>query len=105
MNSTRFAWFGHRPVMVAALAWMLAPALVFAASVPPPTKAFLQKHCTDCHDAETQKGKVRLDNLAADFTAPASAELWGRVFTQLERREMPPKKKAQPSDAEREAIL
>lgn len=105
MNSTRFAWFGHRPVMVAALAWMLAPALVFAVSVPPPTKAFLQKHCTDCHDAETQKGKVRLDNLAADFTAPASAELWGRVFTQLERREMPPKKKAQPSDAEREAIL
>lgn len=105
MNSTRFAWFGHRPVMVAALAWMLAPALVFAASVPPPTKAFLQKHCTDCHDAETQKGKVRLDNLAADFTAPASAELWGRVFTQLERREMPPKKKAQPSDAEREAML
>lgn len=105
MNSARFAWFGHRPVMVAALAWMLAPALVFAVSVPPPTKAFLQKHCTDCHDAETQKGKVRLDNLAADFTAPASAELWGRVFTQLERREMPPKKKAQPSDAEREAIL
>lgn len=105
MNFTRFAWFGHRPVMVAALAWMLAPALVFAASVPPPTKAFLQKHCTDCHDAETQKGKVRLDNLAADFTAPASSELWGRVFTQLERREMPPKKKAQPSDAEREAIL
>ncbi len=105
MNSARFAWFCHRPVMVAALAWMLAPALVFAASVPPPTKAFLQKHCTDCHDAETQKGKVRLDNLAADFTAPASAELWGRVFTQLERREMPPKKKAQPSDAEREAIL
>ncbi len=105
MNSARFAWFCHRPVMVAALAWMLAPALVFAASVPPPTKAFLQKHCTDCHDAETQKGKVRLDNLAADFTAPASAELWGRVFTQLERREMPPKKKAQPSDAEREAML
>ena len=76
-----------------------------AAPLPAQTKAFLQKHCFECHDADTQKGKVRLDNLPADFAAHASAETWGKVFVQLERREMPPKKKSQPSDAERQAVL
>lgn len=78
---------------------------IAAAPLPSPTKAFLQKHCFECHDADTQKGKLRLDNLPADFAALASAETWGKVFVQLERREMPPKKKPQPSDAERQAVL
>lgn len=81
--------------------------LLASAAVPLPaaTKTFLQRHCFECHDADTQKGKVRLDNLATDFASPATAETWGRVFAQLEKREMPPKKKAQPSDAERQAVL
>ncbi|PAW86889.1 MAG: hypothetical protein B9S33_07265 [Pedosphaera sp. Tous-C6FEB] len=78
---------------------------VTAAPLPAPTKAFLQKHCFECHDADTQKGKVRLDTLVADYASPATAETWGKVFAQLEKREMPPKKKPQPSDAERQAVL
>lgn len=92
--------------------WLLTSATValsvtgFAASpLPVPTKAFLQKHCFECHDADTQKGKLRLDTLVADFASPATAETWGKVFAQLEKREMPPKKKSQPSDAERQAVL
>ena len=76
-----------------------------ATPLPAPTKTFLQKHCFECHDADTQKGKVRLDNLPADFATPATTETWGKVFAQLERREMPPKKKPQPSDVERQAAL
>ncbi len=76
-----------------------------AVPLPAPTKAFLQKHCFECHDADTQKGKLRLDTLPADFSSPAIGETWGKVFAQLERREMPPKKKAQPSDADRQAVL
>ena len=76
-----------------------------ATPLPAPTKTFLQKHCFECHDADTQKGKVRLDNLPADFATPATTETWGKVFAQLERREMPPKKKPQPSDIERQAVL
>lgn len=78
---------------------------VAAVTLPAPTKAFLQKHCFECHDADTQKGKLRLDTLAPDFASPVTAETWGRVFAQLEKREMPPKKKPQPSDAERQAVL
>jgi hypothetical protein len=92
--------------------WLLTSATValsvtgFAASpLPVPTKVFLQKHCFECHDADTQKGKLRLDTLVADFASPPTAETWGKVFAQLEKREMPPKKKSQPSDAERQAVL
>ncbi len=84
-------------------AWL--PLTVAAAPLPAATKAFLQKHCFECHDADTQKGKLRLDNLATDFSSPATAETWGKVFSQLEKREMPPKKKPQPSDAERQPVL
>ena len=91
---------------VGLLGLLLAASLPsFAATLPETTKAFLQKHCFECHDADTQKGKVRLDNLSPDFAAPLNADLWGRVFAQLERREMPPKKKSQPSDAERHVVL
>ncbi len=81
------------------------PSAVPAAPLPAETKAFLQKHCFECHDADTQKGKLRLDHLSADFASPATAETWGKVFSQLEKREMPPKKKPQPSDAERQPVL
>ena len=79
--------------------------VVASAPLPSGTKTFLQKHCQECHDADTQKGKLRLDTLAADFTSPAIAETWGKVFSQLEKREMPPKKKAQPTDRERQTVL
>ncbi|MEQ2009715.1 MAG: DUF1592 domain-containing protein [Limisphaerales bacterium] len=92
----------HLPAAVLAALPLLASAAV---PLPVPTKAFLQKHCFECHDADTQKGKLRLDTLAPDFTSPATTETWGKVFAQLEKREMPPKKKPQPSDVERQAVL
>ncbi len=89
-----------------AVAWLpLRSPTAAPATIPASTKTFILKHCVECHDADTQKGKLRLDTLAADFTSPANAETWGKVFSQLERREMPPKKKAQPSDAERQRVL
>ncbi|MBT7215699.1 MAG: hypothetical protein HN869_10875, partial [Verrucomicrobia bacterium] len=29
---------------------------------------FLEANCTDCHDAETQKGKVELHTIGGDFS-------------------------------------
>lgn len=76
-----------------------------AAPMPSTTKAFLQKHCFECHDADTQKGKLRLDALVPDFAAPATAEQWAKVFFQLAHREMPPAKKPQPTDKDRQTVL
>jgi len=63
---------------------------------------FLEKYCFDCHDQDTQKGQLRLD----EFEGFESDHLhtWTQIFQQLDTGEMPPKKKAQPTDAERAAI-
>ncbi len=87
-------------LLLAFLPWGVA-----AGELPGAVKVLLQKHCFECHDGETQKGKVRLDNLAAEFGTVAGTEVWGRVFAQLEKREMPPKKKPQPAAEEREVVL
>jgi len=65
-------------------------------------RPLLEKYCFDCHDEETQKGQLRLD----EFVGFESEHLhtWTQVFQNLDSREMPPPKKAQPTDAERAAI-
>lgn len=74
------------PLLLATLGLSLS-ALASAAAAPAPgaplfgfTKEFFSRHCVECHDTDTQKGKVRLDNLAPNFTSPASAEIWGKCF-------------------------
>ncbi len=75
-------------------------AAVSAADVPANLRLLLEKNCTQCHGKEKQKGDVRLDD-ANTFTP----ELWGRVYDQLAKREMPPDDKPQPTEAERQGLI
>jgi mono/diheme cytochrome c family protein len=68
-------------------------------------RAFLAKNCVECHDAETQKGGVRLDDLPADVAKPETAQRWIDAYDKVAAHEMPPKKKAQPAEADRAAFL
>ena len=83
----------------------------FAEAAPPeallPKKnfAFLEKHCFDCHDADTQKGKVNLEALSFHITTIKQAELWQKVLNALNAGEMPPEKKPQPKNAEKADFL
>jgi mono/diheme cytochrome c family protein len=61
-------------------------------------RSFVKTHCIDCHGPEKQKGDVRFDKLSDN--PAADSDLWLSVLEQLEAREMPPKKKPQPSDKE-----
>ena len=54
-------------------------------------KPFLENFCLDCHDAETSKGEVALDNLS-DISAE-NATMWKRIWEQVALKEMPPRKK------------
>ena len=69
------------------------------------SKGFFKTHCLRCHDAETQKGKFRLDTLAADFTDSQNAEKWGEVMFRINAGEMPPPKQTQPTSQEIGAIV
>ena len=66
---------------------------------------FLEKYCMDCHDAETTKGKVNLENLPFRITTLETAELWQKVLNTLNSGEMPPEKKKQPGNDEKADFL
>ena len=72
---------------------------------PPLTKPFLEANCLDCHDSETKKGGLNLDDLAYDPTLRANALTWEHVFDRVSKGEMPPKNKRQPEAKERAAWL
>ena len=91
-------------VLLASLA--LSSGVLLAAGPASTPQAFLSKYCLDCHDADTQKGERRFDDLSvAVGTDRAVAERWQEVLHQLQLGEMPPPKKKQPSNEERRALL
>jgi hypothetical protein len=83
----------------------LLPGFVLAAperTPPPQAEAFLEQHCFDCHDTETQKGKLDLTTLRF---ADANLETWVKVHDRVRDGEMPPAKKPRPETAEKTAAL
>ncbi len=92
------------------LVGLIAAANSFAAATPgeafriaPTAAAFLDNHCASCHDADEHKGDVRLDNLES-LSLDARLDLLNRVQEQVYFGEMPPKKKKQPTEAERNVL-
>jgi mono/diheme cytochrome c family protein len=66
-------------------------------------RAFLEKHCFECHDSETKKGGLDLTTLRYDAAKP---EKWVLLHDAVAAGEMPPaKRKSQPASAERAAFV
>jgi hypothetical protein len=87
----------------AAVACFLTPASAqdFKKDVMP----FLQKYCTECHDAELAKGHLNLDGFKDDSRFFRDQRIWREVVSQVTSGEMPPaKKKVRPTPAEIEAL-
>ena len=66
---------------------------------------FLDKYCMDCHDTDTQKGKVDLETLSFEIKSSRDAERWQKVLNSVNAGEMPPKKKKQPEENEKADFL
>ena len=78
-------------------------AALHAAELP---KSFIQKHCTDCHDADTTKGDFRADLLSDDLSNPDTLKQWSRVLARVQSEEMPPQQRSnRPSHTESNAAL
>jgi hypothetical protein len=71
--------------------------------VTPAAEALLDNYCVSCHAADEHKGDVRLDNLER-LSLDARLDLLNRVQEQIYFGEMPPKKKKQPTEAERSLL-
>ena len=58
----------------------------------------LRKYCYDCHNAEVQEGKVRLDNLNPDLIAGPDAQRWHHALDMVNQGDMPPEDADQPDE-------
>ncbi|HEY1785486.1 MAG TPA: DUF1592 domain-containing protein, partial [Pirellulales bacterium] len=70
-----------------------------------PAAPFFAKNCLACHGAEGTKGDLRLDSLSRNFSDPAVAETWSRVWQRVHDGEMPPEGRPRPDAGETTALL
>lgn len=57
---------------------------------------YLKEHCLRCHGDKKQKGDLRLDTLARDFSGAPETERWFEVINRIGSGEMPPEDEPQP---------
>lgn len=66
----------------------------------------LEQYCIDCHDAETQKGKLNMEDLSFEISKDIeTAQHWDNILAALNANEMPPEKKKQIPDDEKADFL
>jgi len=66
---------------------------------------FFEKHCVECHDAESKKGGLDLSGLKQRLEDRDNFSHWEKVHDVIANREMPPKKKARPDAVAMRAVL
>src|SRR5216117_1085108 len=82
-----------------------AAAPVMAGDLPRATRLFVERHCVECHDADSKKGGLDLTVLKFDPANSTNFSRWVLVHDRVSDGEMPPKKKARPDSADAEAFI
>lgn len=75
---------------------LLVPLTTWAEDFEHLLTPFMEEHCFKCHGEEKQKGDIRLDTLAMDFTDAANAISWQDVSDMLIIGDMPPEEEVRP---------
>jgi hypothetical protein len=89
-------------LVFAAAAALAAPKLFsYSEHVTP----LLKQYCFDCHGNGKSKGELALDKWTDEKEALADSKTWQRVTEMIQGHEMPPKKKPQPTEKERNTIV
>ncbi len=68
-------------------------------------QAFFQSYCLQCHDADTQEAKLRLDTLKAPSSDASSQATWTTIMRMIDSQDMPPRGEQRPTEAERQQVL
>jgi hypothetical protein len=84
-----------------AAAWAAPKPVNYSEHVTP----LLKQYCFDCHGNGKSKGDLALDKWKDEKEALADRKTWQRVMEMIQGHEMPPKKKAQPAEKERDTIV
>lgn len=76
------------------------------AVMPEQHAAVFQRYCLDCHDSETQEGKIDLQSIPFEIGKDIpTAERWAKILNAINSGEMPPKDAEPISDADKTAFL
>ncbi|MHB1559760.1 MAG: DUF1592 domain-containing protein [Isosphaeraceae bacterium] len=75
-----------------------------AAESAAPDRAFLEEHCTRCHNDVDNKGRLDLTGLAFAPGDPANLAVWVKVHDRVKAGEMPPRSRPRP-DAPRQGVF
>jgi hypothetical protein len=87
-------------------ALLLAPlGALHAAEPPDAVRKFVERHCVECHDADSKKGDLDLDALKLDLGKRENFAAWVKVFDRVESGEMPPKGELRPAAEELKPAL
>jgi hypothetical protein len=98
-------WLGMLLVAMAGTwAFPAAGASTKAVSYEKNVKPLLVKYCYDCHGDGAKKGGLALDKYANEAAAMADRNTWQMVNENVHAHVMPPGKKKQPTEAERDLI-
>ena len=87
------------PRIIAVLIGVLCGRSMAAETQPPLVARFVEKHCVDCHDADTKKAGLDLSAAKFDPNDAKSFALWVKVHDRVRNGEMPPKDEARPDPA------
>jgi hypothetical protein len=100
----------NRYVCLILLITLTVPVTLLAAErpvavMPEKHAVFIRDNCLQCHNADTQEGKVDLENLSFDLNDLETAEVWQKVLNAMNSGEMPPEDEKQPSAEMKTAFL
>ena len=68
-------------------------------------RAFLKEYCVECHNADKQKGKLRLDDIPFTLDTVQWADRWQKILNQVNSGEMPPEDAKQPGSTTKADFL
>jgi hypothetical protein len=68
-------------------------------------RSYFKAYCTECHNAEKQKGKLRLDDISFVLDSVENADRWQKILNQINSGEMPPEDAKQPNREEKAGFL
>jgi hypothetical protein len=104
LNKIELSHRAHRKLVIEFLLWVGIAAPLTAANLPEVALPFVERHCVECHDAETKKGGLDLTALKFDPGNATNFSTWVVVHDRVSRGEMPPKKKPRPDAVELKAF-
>ena len=93
------------PILLLCLLLLISITSFAQEKKPGELQSFLENHCLDCHDGETQKGELNLGSLGFELGQGETFNTWVIVHDKVQAGKMPPKKKRRPEANELVAFL